>query len=350
MPNIEWSGVLFYTAEGSMETDDLVLTCRDLYLMDIGVSTYTEFDMSPDVISYMAGKPELLDMNLGLFHSHNQMSCFFSGTDIQTLKEEGRDRNHFLSLIVNNAGTYEAAITRKVKSISTVTEVYEYKSFNDEVKTGEKVYEEQSEAIEYYMLDITKEGKQFSFRELDERLDEIKKKKDSEKRNAVIKTPVSTGYLRREDYPKKNWDMPSLFGSYTEIPDEEVEACNKPETSSTYSDVNMEDANNVLCQMLTGNVIIRDYSSFDLDKWVEEMEEVFNRRFGNNSVGLKDYEMWADQFCEFLINNIQPEIKDAQEEAQWMSDFSETLLMSLETLEENKYIKILKEVVSQWII
>ena len=36
--------------------------------MDIGTAAYTEFDMSPDVISYMADNPELLDCQMGLIH------------------------------------------------------------------------------------------------------------------------------------------------------------------------------------------------------------------------------------------------------------------------------------------
>lgn len=85
--------------------------------MDIGTQAYTEFDMNPDVIAYMCENPELLDCQMGLIHSHNNMSTFFSETDTATLKEEGRDRNNFVSLIVNNAGTYTAAITRRVKDI-----------------------------------------------------------------------------------------------------------------------------------------------------------------------------------------------------------------------------------------
>ena len=76
--------------------------------------------MSPDVVSYMANNSELLDCQMGLIHSHNNMSTFFSGTDIRTLEEEGLDRNHFVSLIVNNQGSYTAAITRKlIKNISS---------------------------------------------------------------------------------------------------------------------------------------------------------------------------------------------------------------------------------------
>lgn len=111
----EWSGVLFYNPIGEFEDDSLEIHCVDILPMDIGNATYTEFDMSPDVISYMAQNPELLDCKMGLIHSHNSMPSFFSGTDLNTLREEGNDRNHFVSLIVNNEGKYTAAITRKVK-------------------------------------------------------------------------------------------------------------------------------------------------------------------------------------------------------------------------------------------
>lgn len=70
----EWSGVLFYNPVGNFEDGSLEIHCVDILPMDIGTTTYTEFDMSPDVISYMAQNPELLDCKMGLIHSHNNMS------------------------------------------------------------------------------------------------------------------------------------------------------------------------------------------------------------------------------------------------------------------------------------
>ena len=72
--NTEWSGVLFYTPTGNFEDGSLEIHCVDVFPMDIGTTTYTEFDMSPDVISYMTNNPELLDCKMGLIHSHNNMS------------------------------------------------------------------------------------------------------------------------------------------------------------------------------------------------------------------------------------------------------------------------------------
>ena len=72
---VEWSGVLFYSVNGSFENKDLQIVCEDIFQMDEGSSAYTEFIMSPDVISYMVDNPELMNDNVyqGLIHSHNEM-------------------------------------------------------------------------------------------------------------------------------------------------------------------------------------------------------------------------------------------------------------------------------------
>ena len=134
--NIEWSGVLFYDVKGSFEDNSLKVVCKDILPMDIGNATYTEWDMNADVISYIVDHPELVGSYQGLVHSHHIMTTFFSSTDTNTLKEEGSDVNHFVSLIVNNAGTYNAAITRKVDIKNDIYSVYTYKSFGDIVVEG----------------------------------------------------------------------------------------------------------------------------------------------------------------------------------------------------------------------
>ena len=182
----EWSGTLFYKAEGSFEDGSLVITCADIFVMDIGTAGYTEFDMSPDVMTYMTEHPELMECQMGLIHSHNNMSTFFSATDTATLKEEGRDRNHFVSLIVNNAGSYTAAITRKVKSKRVVNETFSYESFEGVLVEATDNWEEEVEEIQYFHLDITKEGNNYSFPDVDTRLAEIKKAKEAKKKQHVI--------------------------------------------------------------------------------------------------------------------------------------------------------------------
>lgn len=67
-PSTEWSGVLFYSHEGSFEDDSLVITCQDIYPMDLGDATFTSFSMGEEVASYLAQNIELFDCDLGLVH------------------------------------------------------------------------------------------------------------------------------------------------------------------------------------------------------------------------------------------------------------------------------------------
>lgn len=71
--SVEWSGILFYSSQGNFEDGSLVLTCKDIYVMDIGSSAFTEFDMAPEVMTY-AVENDLLDYQQGLIHSHNNMA------------------------------------------------------------------------------------------------------------------------------------------------------------------------------------------------------------------------------------------------------------------------------------
>ena len=133
LPDKEWSGVLYYKYKGSFKNKNLTLTAVDFLVLDIGNSTHTEFVESPEIISYMCANG-LINCQLGLIHSHNTMKTFFSGEDSDTLTKEGSARNHFLSLIVNNAGNYVAAITRRVV-IESAKAVRTYNTFGDvEVK------------------------------------------------------------------------------------------------------------------------------------------------------------------------------------------------------------------------
>lgn len=347
VPNVEWSGTLFFTHEGSMEEGNLVITCKDIFVMDIGSAAYTEFDMSPEVISYMCDHPELLDMQMGLIHSHNNMATFFSGTDTATLKEEGRDRNHFVSLIVNNAGTYTAAVTRKIKSTRTVQESYSYGTFNDETVSSTREYTEEVETIEYFDLDITKEGIPTSFEDLDKRLEEIRKRKAT----PTQKTSITTAYRPQE--VKRMGETPSLFSreDFMESePPRMIRHIDEDEIPFEMVPVNEKDVQHVLLQLVTGSIILRDTSKIDVKRWVNSMPQVFGERFGVDEEGIKEYERWVDWYCEFLIFDKEPDDLSAQDEASWMASFSLALYDELDALPQNRYIEILKGIVEQWIV
>lgn len=184
--NVEWSGTLFYTHEGSYNDNNLVLTVKDFYIQDVGTAGYTEYRQTPDVVTY-ALENDLLECNRGLIHSHNNMSTFFSGTDTSTLESEGKEHFHFLSLIVNNAGEYTAGLTTKIvskqKVQKQVEEVISFRSFDgDHVldsKGSEPVSEEINEVlIEWSRLEIDVKVPEVSAY-IKERVEKVKSEKVS---------------------------------------------------------------------------------------------------------------------------------------------------------------------------
>jgi hypothetical protein len=72
-----------------------------MYLMDLGSSTYTEFDYTDKIIDAYDRDEELMEKRAGLVHSHHTMNAFFSGTDQEELHEKA-ETGLYLSLIVNN--------------------------------------------------------------------------------------------------------------------------------------------------------------------------------------------------------------------------------------------------------
>lgn len=71
---VEWSGVMYYTHTGNFEDGSLTIIAKDLIVLDIGTGGATEFRCSnPDVCTYMI-ENDLLDCDMGLIHSHNNMA------------------------------------------------------------------------------------------------------------------------------------------------------------------------------------------------------------------------------------------------------------------------------------
>ena len=195
-PNTEYSGTLFYKVTGSFKEMNFEITAFDFILQDIGTSTYTEFNMSPDVVAYMVGNPELLgeDVYQGLMHSHHTMGAFFSGTDYATLREEGSDRTHFLSLIIDTKGTYQAAITRIVEEEMTATGSARFLTFNEQEASQPISYTFKRKRLEYFMLDVERPQLPNPYLELSQRIEEVQKQKAEAARKTKSAVTYSGGY------------------------------------------------------------------------------------------------------------------------------------------------------------
>ena len=310
-PSTEWSGVLFTTHTGSFEDNNLEIKCHDIYPMDLGNATFTSFSMSEDVAAYMAEHIELFDCDLQLVHSHHRMEAFFSGTDIDTLKEEGSERNCFVSLIVNNAGTYCAAVTRKVKTTVKYTitsKSSEYEFFGDGKVTDSKETPEEKvmekEHIEYFMLDITKEEETNDLAYLDERFEEIEKKKKSQPGlPKVIEEPTF-------------WDLPYYCPKKSHFPDKELPEVkkNSPTKFKTTNSSKAEVMQSI-AKIVTGSMTVK--KDFNIDTWIKnDMEKAFDKMFPSEFA----FQNYVDYALDLFLGNYHLDL-EIEEAAKIMFDY-----------------------------
>ncbi len=110
--DIEWSGILFHSVvSGNInEPETLVLKAEKVYLQDIGVSTYTEFETNEKILDFYDAYPQAMSWKMSLIHTHHSMQAFFSGTDTQELHDNAGKYNYYLSLIVNHKSEFCAKI------------------------------------------------------------------------------------------------------------------------------------------------------------------------------------------------------------------------------------------------
>lgn len=358
LPTVEWSGVLFYTTQGSFKDNNLKVICQDIYLMDVGSAAYTEFNMSPEVISYMTENPELLDYQSGLIHSHNQMATFFSGTDVATLKEEGTDRNHFVSLIVNNEGTYTAAITRKISITRNVDEEIQYDSFNGEKVTENSSYVEEDNEFEYFPLKITIEGEKEENKILKARLEEIKKNKN---KTSIKISPnskqLSIPYNPPYCYPTTpNHTSPSNTTSNYKVnspsPYYSIDADDF--TNIDYNKVKLSDKllKELTLQIITGSILIPNSSKINMFEWSKNMTALFQRRFGEDNYGFKIFDTWAENHIEFICwyTEVEELVMAGYTDDQMASIIAKNLIGELKKLSTNIYINKFINILQKYIV
>jgi hypothetical protein len=112
IPKVEWSGVLFYTTEGSIKKpEEFKITLKTILPLDMGSSAYTEYNLDERFLSFLEEDfDERCTWKVGHIHSHNTMAVFFSGTDMAELNDNAPSHNFYLSLIVNNFMDFMAKV------------------------------------------------------------------------------------------------------------------------------------------------------------------------------------------------------------------------------------------------
>lgn len=174
--DIEWSGILFHSVvSGNInDPENLVLKAEKIYLKDIGVSTYTEFETDEKIIDFYDSYPEAINWKMSLIHTHHSMQAFFSGTDTQELHDNAGKYNYYLSLIVNHKSQFCAKIAIAAKyNIEKAN--YTFKGFE-----GEETIESSGTQTDVLMLidcDIEFEQSEFDVKQYEF----IKTEKESKK-------------------------------------------------------------------------------------------------------------------------------------------------------------------------
>lgn len=347
-PNNEWSGTLFYTIDGSFENNDIEFTAKDFYVSDIGTSGFTKYKVTPEICNYMM-EHDLLDCKTGLIHSHDSMSAFFSGTDSDTLKKEGLDSCHYLSLVVCNNGPYVARVTRHIKETFEGTKKINYLTYDDtNIVSEDEVSIVERECIEYFNLDIEIEK---SYKSIDDevlaRYNELKASPNAYKNQNSYPKSVNNysnyyynQWLKDDDddynnsFLRPTVNQPTLFGSspnkdkeeypskliLPEVKKEEIkerekegkkdekkgENCPSLDTEKLDSlHILIPDATEIAAQLLYGNITL-SYTSFQkfehVDDWIKKnMEYMFDKRFGNDDDGFKAFQDWMYDYCYTII-------------------------------------------------
>lgn len=138
IPKVEWSGILFYTTEGSIEKPaTFKITLKTILPLDMGTSAFTEYALDERFINFLEEDFDTrAQWKVGHIHSHNVMGVFFSGTDLAELNDNAPSHNFYLSLIVNNYMDFVAKVAfigvaqRDIKQVP-------YMAMNSQGKTYE---------------------------------------------------------------------------------------------------------------------------------------------------------------------------------------------------------------------
>lgn len=371
-PHTEWSGILFYKASGSFTTQDLVLETLDICVLDVGTAAYTEFDVTPEISHYLTEHSEILEENFytGLIHSHNTMATFFSGTDIATLKEMGLQQNHFLSLIVNNAGNYSARITRQIKLERKIEQLNVFNSFENALISYPTEITDVREELQSFKLEISLE-----YRDM---YDEIAKVFTNLSQKKVIIPasnfiPKNTA-LKNTTVPSSDWPntpTPTLFSweqqEVTENNKESVDFNDEDlQFKTTLDDSPVDDMSipinyddfkcneqqlkSLLLQLVTGSIIILSESKINIKDWVKNMPKFYEKRFGTGKEGMDTFDYWATSHVEFLVWYVKDPILERQLEYDDIASvYAYYLYKELTKFTKNKYIQSFMDLLSAYI-
>lgn len=308
--------------------------------------------------------------------SHHTLGAFFSGTDVSTLREEGNDRTHFVSLIIDTRGKYVAAITRVVEEEMEAIGKVKYKTFKGEVANNPIKYTYTKKKMEYFMLDVTRPTYDNPFYELDERIKEVNIQKAKQaaakaklqqntgvnlqgygngyrmepSKTAAPTVQLSSGVSYQTNVGRGNVipiNNPTYINPIvqSELPFEMEEIDDTP-VAYGITTVNPELLESLAKQLVSGTIAIADESSMKLEELSKVMEELYARRFAD--IGL--FKAWAGSYVEFIVYFAEDSDIPVGDDDELAAIVAYDLSERLKELPQNEYIKIFINMLHSYII
>ena len=316
--------------------------------------------------------------------SHHNLGAFLSSQDIKMVQQEGNDTNCFVSLVVDTPGNYVAIVTRKVQTKSEVTIKNlgtSYEFFGEGSKTITKENSEitkviDKEFIEYFDLEVERHEVINNLAYLDDRFDEIEKKKVSIKNNNLglpfysskennqPKFQLGDGnyddfrsYLHRDNNKEITGKELDLFNQgQNELSKEDNNKLNEVASSNWKPDP--KKVHRAVCNMVTCNLIINP-DKLDLKQWIHKhmvnvYERIFNDTQSNTYENVNAFAEWRDFITQFTMDYF--DVSDAPDELldNWDVLMSTIAIAIYDELSkyanENIYIQSYQDAIEQYIV
>ena len=296
-PNKEWGGLLFYNRNESIELSslkDIEFIVKDFYPMGLGDAGSNEFEYTDITKGIKAVQG--LDYQIGLVHSHHNISAFFSSTDINDLVVNHDKYDYYLSLVVNVAKSYVAKLafsgtTKVIRTFKENGSLIEYVSEEPTMFIGDLTVELGIESYNYPEWFIN-------------RINELKE---------AMKKPLYTLHTSNPYTPMK----PKNYNSFDDDNDWYAK-WNNPYTSksnnntigftnntTTYTAKEVEELKNQILEVLSApeesatlnaktfdgklNALVKYWDVQDITfKWVEDVQVVFYTKFKYSKSELKE--------------------------------------------------------------
>ena len=209
-----------------------------------------------------------------------------------------------------------------------------------------------------------------TFREIADRLADIKKSKATTAKSATTNYPYYNGYgysnpaNKPVSTPSNVFKNPTLFDDDDDYwtnskatPLATQIAKSKSASKPSIKDIpitkegdlfNSEDIEKIVNQLITGSVTVTKLDAQSKEKLINVMETRFDSRFGANDPSLTLFEYWATDFVEFLLWYSGGDKGVDYDECLAAEEIATKTIAELSKLRSNKYIEKYVEIFERY--